>query len=128
MMGLNLAKYYQTLHDHNGATPLWADTTFTWPNYLTLVAAVITFLAAVVVLISYCVSGKDTAARIDNRRAWLAKLLVVIQVSVMGAAAIAMYKTRGNGNSLSGQTCGAPAFKPPMFPQLNFDKFCLMQV
>lgn len=127
MMGLNLAKYYQTVNDHNGTESLWSHTTFIWPNYLTLGSAVVTFIAASVVLIAYC-WGRDAAERIDNRRALLAKLLLVVQVCAAGAGAIAMYKTRGNPNSLSGQTCGAPLQKEPLFPQLNFEKFCRCQV
>ena len=127
MMGLNLAKYYQTLHDHNGNQLLWSDSTFSWPNDLATASAVITFIAAAVVLIAYC-WGKEVAARLDNNRALLAKVLLVANICINGAAAIAMYKTRGNPNSLSGQTCGAPPQKGPSFPQINFDKFCLMQV
>lgn len=127
MMGLNIAKYYQTQHDVNGTQPLWAPTTFTWPNYLTLASASITFVAASVVLLAYC-WGREAAERFDQRRALLAKFVIVVQVVSTGASAIAMYKTRANQNSLSGQTCFAPPAKEPLFPEINFETFCLRQV
>lgn len=125
--GLNLAKYYQTENVMNGTQALWAPTTFTWPNYLTIASASITFVSASVVLLAYC-WGRDVAERFDNRRAWIAKLLIVVQIVSAATAAIVMYKTGSSSNSLTGQTCGAPPAKAPMFPQLNFDTYCLRQV
>ena len=128
MMLLNLTKYYQTQHDQTGSQPLWSPSTFTWPNFLTLAAATITFVAACVVLFTYCCAGRAAAERMDDRRASLAKVLMVVQVAAAAAGAVAMFKTRGNPESLSGQTCGAPPQKAPLFPEINFDRFCLMQV
>jgi hypothetical protein len=125
--GLNLAKYYQTENVMNGTQALWSPTTFTWPNYLTIASASITFVSASVVLLAYC-WGRDVAERFDNRRAWIAKLLIVVQIVSAATAAIVMYKTGNSSNSLTGQTCGAPPAKAPQFPQLNFDTYCLRQV
>lgn len=86
-----------------------------------------TFLGAVVVLIAYC-RGRAHAERVDNHRARVAKFVLVLEIVVALISASAMYKTRGDGNSLSRQTCGAPEWKTPMFPQVGFDRFCLMQV
>ena len=127
MMSLNLSKYYQTLHVKNGSQLLWSSATFTWPNFLSLIASAVTFLGAVVVLIAYC-RGRAHAERVDNHRARVAKIVLVLEIAAALTSAVAMYKTRGNGNSLSGQTCGAPEWKTPMFPQVDFDRFCLMQV
>jgi len=129
--GLNMAKYYQTENDMNGTQPLWSPSTFTWPNYLTIAAASVTFVSSSAVLLAYC-WGREAAERFDNRRALISKLILVVQVLVKvvasATAAIVMYKTGSSSNSLTGQTCGAPPAKAPMFPQLNFDTYCLRQV
>jgi len=127
MMSLNLSKYYQTLHVKDGSQLLWSSATFTWPNFLSLIASAVTFLGAVVVLIAYC-RGRAHAEKVDNHRARVAKFVLVLEIAAALTSAVVMYKTRGNGNSLSGQTCGAPEWKTPMFPQVDFDRFCLMQV
>ena len=125
MMALNLNNYYQTLHIMNGSQPLWSASTFTWPNSLSLVASTVTFLSALVVLFSYS-RGRHYAAKIDQKRSTVGKFVLLLEIAAALTSAIAMSKTRANVNNLSGQTCGAPDSKLPMFPQINFDKFCLM--
>ena len=122
-----MAKYYQTETVMNGTQPLWSPSTFTWPNYLTIAAAAVTFITSSAVLLAYC-WGRDAAERFDNRRALIAKLILVVKIVGSATAAIVMYKTGSSSNSLTGQTCGAPPAKAPMFPQLNFDTYCLRQV
>jgi hypothetical protein len=65
----------------------------------------------------------------DNRRSnTVSKVAFVLGIAAALTSAVAMFKTRNNSNSLSGQTCGAPDWKVPIFPNFNFNKFCLMQV
>jgi hypothetical protein len=127
MMADNLAKYYKTKHDTNGTQSLWSAATMLYPNFLTLATALVTFIFGVIILCSYY-WGIEVVNRWDDRRATFAKIVVVIQIVSTAASTIVMWQTRSNPNSLSGQTCGAPPAKEPLFPQINFDTFCLMQV
>jgi hypothetical protein len=128
MMSINLSKYYQTINVHNGAQVLWSSSTITWPNFLSLVSSAVTWIGAAVVLLSYC-RGRSYAEKMDNRRSnTVSKVAFVLGIAAALTSALAMFKTRNNSNSLSGQTCGAPDWKVPMFPNFNFNKFCLMQV
>jgi hypothetical protein len=127
MMGDNLAKYYKTQHDTNGTQNLWSAATMLYPNFLTLVTALVTFIFGVTILCAYY-WGTDAVNRWDDRRATFAKFVVVVQIASTVASTVVMWQTRNNPNSLSGQTCGAPPAKEPLFPQINFETFCLMQV
>lgn len=126
-MSDNLAKYYKTINDKNGTQNLWSTATMLYPNFLTLTSATITLLFAIIILLAYC-WGTQAADRWDNRRATFSKIVTFIHVASTVASTVVMWDTRSNPNSLSGQTCGAPPEKAPLFPQINFDQFCLMQV
>jgi hypothetical protein len=50
MIGDNLAKYYSTVDVNLGGQSLWSSTTILWPDFLTLVSAIVTFILSVAIL------------------------------------------------------------------------------
>jgi len=121
-----------TLHDKNGSINLWDPKSVVWPNILNLSVAVFTVFFELIVLTAYFVGKEKVADRWDTARSIVSVILTVIKIGLLVAAAASVYATRNNPRSLSGQTCGTPTTNPDanqsLFPQLNFDKFCLKQV
>jgi hypothetical protein len=123
-----LRQYFATQNVSNGSQDLWSPSTMLWPTALVLGVAVLSLIFSAIVLMAYCWGGTKAADRWSDKKQYFTTFVFVVKAGVHGVATAGMFATANNSNSLQGQTCGAPVAKPSLFPQLNFDRFCLQQV
>jgi hypothetical protein len=122
-----LQQYYSTKTASNGGVNLWTPNTQLWQMFLVILVDVISMIIATIIVIAYF-WGVKAADRWSDISSNISNFCSVIKAGAHVAVFAGMYATANNPNSLQGQTCGAPATKPALFPQFKFDRFCSQQV
>lgn len=122
-----LQQYFATENVTNLGQRLWSSDTILWPTILALAVSLVSIVLSTIVLFAYF-WGTKAADRWDNWRGYFTNTTSAVKIAFHIAVAVSLFVTGTNPNSLQGQTCGAPPAKEPLFPQLNFGKFCAMQV
>ena len=125
---------FKTITDPNGnliTRTAWAKDSKVWPTWMYFVAAAITVLLNLGILISYKFSVEKA-----NRVAMVASIFtwfVLVSNLVVWCVAATLYRTEkdknGKSNDLWGWTCSPLAQKIQKdFGEVDFDRFCNIQV
>ncbi|KAF8540696.1 hypothetical protein BDD12DRAFT_832417 [Trichophaea hybrida] len=108
----------------------WARNTPLWPQILTLIIAIISFIAALVVILGYLFRGHRTAENLSRYTTITTILGFVAWIVIWAAAGASLQKVRDSsrGQDIWGWACAKQTKHHELFnDRIGYDLVCIMQ-
>ena len=105
----------------------WAKQTVIWPTIVLLSTSAVTVLISIFTLGSYCFSVKHANKVQTNAGVPIAIAESCAHLAIWISTAVA-YRVGKTGSDLWGWSCDAPDAVHKLFPEVNFDFLCGVQV